>query len=212
MHCECCHYVDLKKITFCRELTCINKKLLCRWRIIQYRMKCFLFLFQPWLVKIALHYYLPIQFSWTQTNTSYLNPRLVIFKKKTTSGRRVLSKNGILWATVGSSSAIVFAEFDLFFSSADHVVSVGPGNNFFLRRWSISSVEAVVEESVDQPSIIAQPSKDNFFFCLSSVGRSTLRHLGFRQAETDSRPKIDQGSLVCRTIFIYRLTDQWLHK
>lgn len=164
MHCECCHYVDLKKITFCRELTCINKKLLCRWRIIQYRMKCFLFLFQPWLVKIALHYYLPIQFSWTQTDTSYLNLRLVIFKKKTTSGRRVLSKNGILWATVGSSSAIVFAEFDLFFSSADHVVSVGPGNNFFLRRWSISSVEAVVEESVDQPSIIAQPSKDKFFW------------------------------------------------
>lgn len=169
MHCECCHYVDLKKITFCRELTCINKKLLCRWRIIQYRMKCFLFLFQPWLVKIALHYYLPIQFSWTQTDTSYLNLRLVIFKKKNDQRQTCFKQK---WDSLGNSrqfiSHCLCRVRPLFF--VGRLILCPSGQVIIFLRWSISSVKAVVEESVDQPSIIAQPSKDNFF--LSVVGRS----------------------------------------
>lgn len=193
-------------------MTCINKKLLCRWRIIQYRMKCFLFLFQPWLVKIALHYYLPIQFSWTQTDTSYLNPRLVIFKKKNDQRQTCFKQK---WDSLGNSrqfiSHCLCRVRPLFFvgrlilcPSGQVIIFFCDGGRFLQLKQSLKSPSTNRRSSPNHRKTI--------FFCLSSVGRSTLRHLGFRQAETDSRPKIDQGSLVCRTIFIYRLTDQWLHK
>lgn len=44
------------------------------------------------------------------------------------------AKNGIIWGTGGSSSAIVLADIDLFFHRQTNFVSVKPSYNFFLRR------------------------------------------------------------------------------
>lgn len=61
----------------------------------------------------------------------FLTQTSVTLKKITTSGRLVSSKNGILRATVGNSSAVVLADFDLLFRRLTNYVSVGPSNNIF---------------------------------------------------------------------------------
>lgn len=54
-----------------------------------------------------------------------------------------------------------------------YLVSVGPSYKYFSRSGQISSIERVVEKSVEQPSIIFQPSADSLLYLLR-VGQ----HLG----------------------------------
>lgn len=92
-------------------------------------------------------------------------------------------KNEIIRATVGSSSAIVLADIDL----------------FFRRPTNFLSVKVIEFSSASSNPWSSSDHQQTFFFFRSVISRSTFRHLNsfFFQcwlANTDCRPKMDRRS------------------
>lgn len=155
--------------------------------------KLLFFLFQLWLDNcIALIF----------TNTVRVNAKLIFltqtsvtFKKITTSGRLVSSKNGILRATVGSSSAVVLADFDLLFRRLTNFVSVGPSNNIFFDDGRFLRLKQSLNNPSTNRRSLSNHQKTGFFsVCRWLVDikafRITLLSAGRHRLTTENWPRI----------------------